>query len=66
MKKTDDLSEDDYEAFPGTEGVDYKASPDDVLSLVDDQLAAFGLEIEMFDTGGDEYAWRIIRKEASP
>ncbi len=53
--------EDEAEGPEGSASVDWRDSPDEVLREVDAQLAAFGLNVVMFDTGGDEYVW-CIRK----
>jgi hypothetical protein len=42
--------------------VDWKESPEDVLFVVDEQLAEFGLEVVLVDLGSDMYVWRIERK----
>lgn len=39
---------------------DWKDGPDEVLELVDEQLAAHGLEIEVFNMEDDQYYWRIV------
>ena len=42
--------------------VDWKAYADDILKLVDEQLAPFGLEVFQYDHGGDYYMWRIDKR----
>ena len=42
--------------------VDWKEHADTILEIVDDQLAAFGLEIVQYDTHGDYYMWRIEKR----
>lgn len=44
---------------PGMAHADWKESVDGVLESVDQQLVEHGLEVVMFDTGSDEYMWRI-------
>lgn len=39
---------------------DYKHDPGAVLEIVDKQLEAHGMEIELFDMGDDQYYWRIV------
>lgn len=46
------------------ESVDWKASPEDTLEAIDNQLATMGYEIEIFDDGSDSVVFRIIHKEA--
>ena len=41
---------------------DWKVYADDVLQKVDEQLAAFGLEVIQYETGGDYYEWHIERR----
>jgi len=41
---------------------DWKVYADDVLQKVDEQLAAFGLEVFQYETGGDYYEWHIERR----
>ena len=38
---------------------DWKASPEEVLDLVDAALERHGLEVVLTETGTDAYAWRI-------
>jgi hypothetical protein len=38
---------------------DWKDRPETVLESVDLQLSRYGLEIVMYDTGGDWYEWGI-------
>jgi len=38
-----------------------EALPDTMLDAIDGQLKPYGLQIERFDDGGDEYIWRIVR-----
>ena len=42
--------------------VDWKEHADTILEIVDDQLAAFGLEIVQYETDGDYYMWRIEKR----
>jgi hypothetical protein len=42
--------------------IDWKESPGDVLEVVDDQLAEYGLEVIIIDLGGDTYVWRIEKR----
>jgi hypothetical protein len=56
------LSDDDEDNMPGLQMVDHRHDLDEVLKQIDEQLVEFGLEIENFDTGGDYYAWRIVRR----
>lgn len=55
---------DEDEEYPDEEGVvslDHReCDPDTMLMEFDKQLKAHGLQIEMFDYGGDEYTWRIV------
>jgi hypothetical protein len=53
---TEEYEEDEDEAVGS---VDWKEHADTILEIVDDQLAAFGLEIVQYDTHGDYYMWRI-------
>ena len=48
-----------YKSKIGVLGVDWKVYADDVLERMDEQLAAFGLEVVQHETGGDEYDWHI-------
>jgi hypothetical protein len=41
---------------------DWKVYADEVLQKVDEQLAAFGLEVFQYETGGDYYEWHIERR----
>ena len=41
---------------------DWKVYADDVLQKVDEQLAAFGLEVFQYETGSDYYEWHIERR----
>lgn len=34
-------------------------SHEDIFAGVDDQLKAIGYQLVMYETGGDEYAWKI-------
>lgn len=40
--------------------VDYRAAPQEVLEAVHEQLRCFGLAIEQFHTGTDEYLWEVV------
>jgi hypothetical protein len=40
---------------------DYRAKPYEVLDAVDSQLLPYGLEVVLFDTGDDSYAWRLAK-----
>ena len=42
---------------------DWKESVGEVLKLVDEQLAAFGLEVILHDTGDDSYVWHIEKNK---
>ena len=46
---------------PAAQMADYQAPPEAVLELVDSQLAAFGLEVVMYEAPGDNIIWRIER-----
>lgn len=41
--------------------VDWKAAPHDVLEALDGLLSPHGLEVVNYDTGGDEYAFKVER-----
>jgi hypothetical protein len=41
---------------------DWKVYADDVLQKVDEQLAAFGLEVFQYETGSNYYEWHIERR----
>jgi hypothetical protein len=43
----------------GSACCDWKDHADTILKQVGDQLRKFGLQVVMFDTGGDFYAWNI-------
>lgn len=59
-------SEHDDEA-DGVHVVDWRASPEGVLSHVDFQLRRIDLEVAMVDTNDDSYRWRILpTKDAVP
>ena len=45
----------------GRKSVDWKASPESVLEAVQEQLWAFGLRVDLIDTGTDEIEWEIVR-----
>lgn len=45
---------------------DWKASPDDVLHIISRQLEEYGLEILIYDTKGDFFAWTIERTDTAP
>ena len=45
-------------------GVDWQAYADEILEIVDEQLAAFDLEVVEYDTCGDDFMWRIDRRAA--
>lgn len=55
-------TDDPIDEIDGIAAVDHRGSPDEVLNLVDGQLAAFGLEIVLYNTGDDTYAWRIEKR----
>lgn len=40
---------------------DHRAPPHQVLENINDQLAAFGLEVVLIDSGSDEYVWRVAK-----
>jgi hypothetical protein len=42
----------------------YNDKPLDMLPVIDDELAAFGLEVVWFDDGGDDLMWRIGERAA--
>ena len=42
---------------------DWRADPAEMLQAVDQQLAAFGLEVVLIDTGSD-YLWRVEKRRA--
>jgi len=44
---------------------DWRESPHNLLVTIDEQLQKLGLEIVQFETGSDEYAWRIEPKKAA-
>jgi hypothetical protein len=56
---TEEYEEDEDEAVGS---VDWKEHANTILEIVDDQLAAFGLEIVQYDTDGDYYMWRIEKR----
>ena len=65
--RTIELTNDEMEAAcDGDEYgvVDWKAPAGDVLELIDDQLAAFGLEVVEVDTGADDFMWKIEKRVA--
>ncbi len=43
---------------------DWKERPNLILELIDSQLEDFGLEIISYNTRGDFYAWRIVKRES--
>ncbi len=43
----------------GAQTVDFKASPDEVLEAVDQQLKAFGLHVVTYQTDSDDIVWTI-------
>lgn len=43
----------------GTGYADWKDSPATVLDIIDELLAAHGLEVVMIDTGSDDYLFKI-------
>ncbi len=45
----------------GLSSVDWKASPEEVLERVHNQLAEHGLAIDLYDAGDDSVAW-VMRK----
>jgi hypothetical protein len=48
--------------FPeGTEFIDYKTDPEEILVMFDKMLEPHGLTIESFDTGGDYINFRIVK-----
>lgn len=44
---------------PAVRGCDWKSHADFILDEIDEQLAPFGLEVVLYETGGDNYVWRI-------
>jgi hypothetical protein len=56
---TEEYKEDEDEAVGS---VDWKEHADTILEIVDDQLAAFGLEIVQYETHGDYFMWRIEKR----
>lgn len=45
-----------------TISIDWKASVEEVLKIVDSQLYPHGLEVVQIDTGSDTYEWYIEKK----
>lgn len=54
------------EEDPSAGLADWKASPQAVLEIVNDQLADHGLEVVMIETHSDEYAWKIFKRAEVP
>jgi len=40
----------------------WKTLAGETLEIVDEQLAAFGLEIVWYDSGSDDHIWRIEKR----
>jgi hypothetical protein len=53
----------DYELPASVSVQDWKAHVSDVLFAVDAQLEAHGLEVVMFDTQSDTYAFKIDKRQ---
>lgn len=51
-----------YYSKKGVQYTDWKAYVDEVLEKVDEQLAAFGLEVVEYEHGGDYYQWHIEQR----
>jgi hypothetical protein len=60
MKEMDSSAYEDREEHLAH--ADWEESPSEVLEAVDEQLNAFGLEIVVYDTEGDDYAWEIKKR----
>jgi hypothetical protein len=64
IELTDEQMEADDEVdTPEFAYVDWKESAGSALETIDEQLAAFGLEIVQVDTGDDGYMWKIDKRE---
>jgi len=68
--RTIELSDEQMEAEdnavePEFAFADWKESVSTVLETLDEQLAAFGLEIVQVDTGADDYMWKIEKRETA-
>lgn len=65
--KTRDMNFDAEDDMP--EGVDilvdWKATPQEVMIEIDRVLKAHGFEVEELTTGGDEYAFNILKIEGA-
>lgn len=48
---------------PEFASADWRESVAGALGIIDEQLAAFGLEIVQVDTGADDYMWKIEKRE---
>jgi hypothetical protein len=42
----------------------YDARAHELLPIIDNQLAAFELEVVQFDDGSDDFMWRIERRDS--
>jgi hypothetical protein len=42
----------------------YNVRADDLFRIIDEQLAAFGQEIVLFDDGSDDFMWRIEERDS--
>lgn len=42
---------------------DWKSSPENVLSIVDQMLKKHGLEVRIYECGGDSYDFDIVERE---
>jgi hypothetical protein len=62
MTWNEDKEEYDEHEDEAVGSVDWKEHADTILEIVDDQLAAFGLEIVQYETDGDYYMWRIEKR----
>lgn len=66
--KVVDLSEtEEFEEALGKEeglaSVNWRDTPEEVLDQIDHQLKEFGLEIQMYDVGGqDTILWKIVKR----
>lgn len=52
----------------GVDGVvhnDWRDSPEEVLQAVNEQLEALGLEVVMYETRSDQFAWKIEPRRPS-
>jgi hypothetical protein len=62
MTWNEDKEEYDEHEDEAVGSVDWNEHADTILEIVDDQLAAFGLEIVQYETHGDHFMWRIEKR----